>query len=160
MSTPCLESQGCHLIPLCYFFSMSPTPPTPSFCFFCKRLGLTRDGAPYMSIIIIIDIIMVASATACTTEQDIINTWSTNRMKLSCLIVQCSPYCSPREAGDICCLLPVWNLRAVIWFYFTISSLVLLSSPIALSVLSFFLPAGPFSWPFSQEKFSVFFVKR
>ena len=32
--------------------------------------------------------------------------------------------------------LPVWNLRAVIWFHFAISSLVLLPSPVTLSVLS------------------------
>ena len=33
---------------------------------------------------------------------------------------------------------PVWNLRAVISFHFTLSSLVLLPSPITLSVSSFF----------------------
>ena len=43
-----------------------------------------------------------------------------------------------REARDVWCLPPVWNLRAVIWFHFAISSLVLLLSPVALSVLSFF----------------------
>ena len=32
---------------------------------------------------------------------------------------------------------PVWNLRAVIWFHFAISSLVLLPSPVTLSALSF-----------------------
>ena len=39
---------------------------------------------------------------------------------------------------------PVWNLRAVICFHFTISSIVLLPSPVTLSVLSsfFLLPAG------------------
>ena len=42
-----------------------------------------------------------------------------------------------REAGDAWCLPPVWNLRAVIWFHFAISSLVLLPSPVTLSVLSF-----------------------
>ena len=31
----------------------------------------------------------------------------------------------------------VWNLRAVIWFHFAISSLVLLASPVTLSILSF-----------------------
>ena len=52
-----------------------------------------------------------------------------------------------REAGDVWCLPPVWNLRAVIWFHFAISSLVPLPSPPTLSVLSFFLLllAGPFS---------------
>ncbi len=42
-----------------------------------------------------------------------------------------------REAGDVWCLPPVWNRRAVIWFHFAISSLVLLPSPVTLSVLSF-----------------------
>ena len=42
-----------------------------------------------------------------------------------------------REAGDVWCLPPVWNLRAVIWFHFAISSLALLPSPVTLSVLSF-----------------------
>ena len=39
---------------------------------------------------------------------------------------------------------PLWNLRAVICFHFTISALVLLPSPVTLSVLSsfFLLPAG------------------
>ena len=42
-----------------------------------------------------------------------------------------------REAGDFWCLPPVWNLRAVIWFHFTISSLVPLprSVSVTLSVL-------------------------
>ena len=53
-----------------------------------------------------------------------------------------SPNSSPRsyprrEAGDVWCLPPVWNLRAVIWFHFAISSPVLLPSPVTLSVLSF-----------------------
>ena len=48
-----------------------------------------------------------------------------------------------REAGDVWCLPPVWNLRAVIWFHFAISSLYLLPSPVTLSVLSFSA-----SWPF------------
>ena len=43
-----------------------------------------------------------------------------------------------REAGDVWSLPPVWNLRAVIGLHFIISSLVLLPSPIILSVLSFF----------------------
>ena len=42
-----------------------------------------------------------------------------------------------RKAGDVWCIPPVWNLRAVIWFHFAISSLVLLPSPVTLSVLSF-----------------------
>ena len=45
------------------------------------------------------------------------------------------------EAGDVWCLPPVWNLRAVIWFHFTIFSLVLLPGPVTLSVLSCFFSA-------------------
>ena len=48
------------------------------------------------------------------------------------------------------------NLRAVMWFHFTISSLVLLPIPIALSI---FLLTGPFSWLFPENS-SVFPVKR
>ena len=61
-----------------------------------------------------------------------------------------------REAGDVWCLPPVWNLRAVIWFHFTISSLVFLPSPVTLSVLYFFLHSGPFSWIFSGKFFNIF----
>ena len=42
-----------------------------------------------------------------------------------------------REAGDVWCLSPIWNLRAVIWSHFATVSLVLLSSPVTFSVLSF-----------------------
>ena len=35
-----------------------------------------------------------------------------------------------REVRDVWCLPPVWNLRAVIWFHFAISCLVLLPSPV------------------------------
>ena len=48
-----------------------------------------------------------------------------------------------REAGDVWCLPPVWNLGVVIWFHFAIFSLVLLPSPVTLSVLSFSA-----CWPF------------
>ena len=66
---------------------------------------------------------------------------------------------SRREAGDVWCQPPVWNLRAVIWFPFPISSLVcFLPSPLALSVLSF-SANGPFSWLFSPENSQIFFVK-
>ena len=44
-----------------------------------------------------------------------------------------------REAGLFWCLPPVWNLRAVIWFHLSICSLVILPSPVAHSVFSFFL---------------------
>ena len=73
---------------------------------------------------------------------------------------------SRREAGDVRCLSPpppgpsgTSGLRAVIWFYLTISSLVLLPSPVTLSVLSFFclLAHSP---EFFQENSSVFFVKK
>ena len=60
---------------------------------------------------------------------------------------------------------PVWNLRAVIQFHLTISSLVLLPTPIALIAFSFlllfllsFLPTGPFSWLFSRKLW--IFIKR
>ena len=52
-----------------------------------------------------------------------------------------------REAGDVR-LPPVWNFRVVIWFHFAISSLVLLPSPITLSVLSFSA-----CWPFLPNFF-------
>ena len=46
---------------------------------------------------------------------------------------------SPRRgAGDVWRLPPVWNLRAVIWFNFTISALVLLSS--SVNSVFFLLP--------------------
>ena len=42
-----------------------------------------------------------------------------------CLCLFLSLVCAPRrEAGDVWCFPPVWNLRAVIWFPFPISSLV------------------------------------
>ena len=44
----------------------------------------------------------------------------------------------PPKGGQGCLMSPpAWNLRAVIWFHFAISSLVLLPSPVTLSVLSF-----------------------
>ena len=47
---------------------------------------------------------------------------------IPCLIIFSPPKGLRRDAGDASCLLPVWNLRAFIWFHFTISSLVLLPS--------------------------------
>ena len=41
-----------------------------------------------------------------------------------------------RETGDLC-LHPLWNLIALTWFHFTITSLVLLLSPVTLSVWYF-----------------------
>ena len=52
-----------------------------------------------------------------------------------------------REARDVC-LTHVWNLMAVIWFLFPISSLTFLPSPLTLFVLSFFSANGPFPWFF------------
>ena len=71
------------------------------------------------------------------------------------LCIFCYKFCTAatrRETGGVWCLPPVWNLRAVVGFHLTTSSLVLLSSPVNLSVLPFFfcLPAGPFSWILSE----------
>ena len=54
---------------------------------------------------------------------------------------------------------PVWNLRAIIWFHFAISSRVLLPSPVALSVFFFFC-LMVHSPDFFPESSSIFFVKR
>ena len=67
---------------------------------------------------------------------------------LSCLLSPFTVPCPRREAGDVWCLPPVWNLWAVLWFHFAISSLVLLSSPVTLSVLSFSA-----CWPFHLNFF-------
>ena len=48
-------------------------------------------------------------------------TWSKLSCKLYCII---SFPDAPKGAGDVWCHPPVWNLRAVIWFPFPISSLV------------------------------------
>ena len=59
---------------------------------------------------------------------------------------------------------PVWKLRAVIWFHFTIPSFVLLPNSVTHSVLSILLFCAcwpillPF--PFFPENSSIFFVKR
>ena len=63
-----------------------------------------------------------------------------------------------REAGDVWCLPPVWNLRAVIWFHFAISSLVLLPSPVTLSVLSF-SACWPFLLNFFQKILKYFSLR-
>ena len=63
-----------------------------------------------------------------------------------------------REAGDVWCLPPVWNLRAVIWFHFSISSLVLLASPVTLSVLSF-SACWPFLLNFFQKILQYFSLR-
>ena len=69
--------------------------------------------------------------------------------------LSCVP-CLRREAGDVWCLPPPRNLRAVIWFHSTISSLVLLLSPVILSVLSFSLPADPFFSTVSRKFLIIF----
>ena len=62
---------------------------------------------------------------------------------LCCVEMYVGDFSPRREAGDVWCLPPVWNLRAVIWFHFAISSLVLLPSPVSHSVWSFSA-----CWPF------------
>ena len=62
------------------------------------------------------------------------------------------------EAGDVWCLPPVWNLRAVIWFHFAISSLVLLPTPVTLSVLSF-SACWPFFLNFFQKILQYFSLR-
>ena len=47
-----------------------------------------------------------------------------NKTKNKQTFVCCMNIDPRREAGDVWCLPPVWNLRAVIWFLFPISSLV------------------------------------
>ena len=48
MFPPCLESQGCHLVPLYYLPSCSSAYPHGSFCFvfFCCLLALSPDFFP------------------------------------------------------------------------------------------------------------------
>ncbi len=72
----------------------------------------------------------------------------------------CQPcsWCPQREAGDVWCLPPVWNLRAVIWFHFAIFSLVLLPSPVTLSVLSF-SACWPFLLNFFQKILQYFTLR-
>ena len=51
-----------------------------------------------------------------------------------------------------------WNLRAVIWFHFAICSLVLLPSPVTLSVLSF-SACWPFLLNFFQKTLQYFSLR-
>ena len=67
--------------------------------------------------------------------------------------------CPRKEAGDVWCLPPVLNLRAVIWFHFAISFLVLLLSPITLSDL-YFYACWSILLNFFPENSSIFFVQR
>ena len=64
-----------------------------------------------------------------------------------------------REAGDVWCLLPVWNPRAVIWFWFTISSLVPLPCPGTHSAFSFFCVLAHSPDFFSRKFFSIFLLR-
>ena len=61
--------------------------------------------------------------------------------------------------SDVSPPLPVWNLTAVICFHFGISSLVLLPSPVTLSVFLFFCLLALSSKLFPENP-SIFFVKR
>ena len=70
------------------------------------------------------------------------------------------PVQSPRrEAGDVWCLPPVWNFRAVIWFLFPISSLVFFCLILLLFLSCHFSANGPFSWLFFPENSQIVFVK-
>ena len=51
---------------------------------------------------------------------------------------------------------PFWKLRAVIWFRFTTSSLVLLPSPVTLSVLFHFCLLAHSPYFFSGKFFNIF----
>ena len=78
-----------------------------------------------------------------------------------------------REAGNVWCPPSVWNLRAVIWFPFPISSLVFSSFLLSFFCLALLLflscqlkkkkkkvfANGPFSRLFSLQKTQMFFVK-
>ena len=61
---------------------------------------------------------------------------------------------SQREARHVWCLPPVWNLRVVIWFHFTISCFCAWSR--YSFCVTFFLPAGPFLWTFSRKFCNIF----
>ena len=58
-----------------------------------------------------------------------------------------------REAGDVWCPPPVWNLRAVIWFPIPISCLLFF---LLLFLSCHFSANGPFSWLFSRKLSNVF----
>ena len=61
-----------------------------------------------------------------------------------------------REAGDVWCLPPVWNLRAVIWFPFPISCHVFFCLVLLLFLPCHFSANGPFSWLFSRKLSNIF----
>ena len=76
---------------------------------------------------------------------------------VSCLLFSALGF-SRREAGDVWCLPSVWNLRAVIWFHFASSSLVLLPGPVTLSALSF-SACWPFLLNFFQKILQYFSLR-
>ena len=83
--------------------------------------------------------------------------WSSSIWLLS---YQLDTWYNPRrEAGDVWCYPPVWNLRAVICFPFPISSLVFFCLVVLLFLQCHFSDKrGPFSWLFFQ-KTQICFVK-
>ena len=69
-------------------------------------------------------------------------------------------HCWPRrEASDVWCHPPVWNLSAVIWFPFPISSLVFFCLVLLLFLSCHFSANGPFSWPFFQKTVKYFSLR-
>ena len=64
-----------------------------------------------------------------------------------------------REVGVVWYLPSVCNLRTVVSFHCSISSPVLLPSPVTLSILSF-SACWPILWLLFSETYSIFFVKR
>ena len=72
-----------------------------------------------------------------------------------CLLL--SFFSSRGEVGDVWCL-PVWNLWAVIWFHFTISSLLLLFCLAWELQHALFVPSGTFSQPSVLECLLLLFT--
>ena len=67
------------------------------------------------------------------------------------------PWCPRREAGDVWCLPPVWNLRAVIWFPFPI--LLFFCLVLLLFLSCHFSVNGPFSWLLFQKTLKYFSLR-
>ena len=90
-------------------------------CSFFQGRGSRNQGRE--SLIIMNEALLVELITVCILAKihSVLYLWVTPKGGRGCLM-------SP----------PVWNLRAVIWFHFAISSLVLLPSPVTLSVFFFF----------------------
>ena len=103
---------------------------------------------------VVLCLVMYSSQTCGHWPMDLMS--STLATYHSLLVFMCA---SPqREAGDVWCLPLVWNLRAVIWFHFAISSLVLLPSPVTLSFLSF-SACWPFLLNFFQKILQYFSLR-